>query len=190
MSPGYFEAISARATAGRLFTSQDVAGGAPAVIVNETFVKRYLDTAAPVGRRVDFAWDTHGMQTIVGVLNDVREGALNDDAHPAIYIPLAQRPSSWMYLVVRTAADPATVLPSIRTAVLGIDPQLPLANIRQLRRSSTTAPPRSASRCRCWDIRGNSDAPRRPGSLWCDQLRGAAAHARVRCSDGARRITR
>jgi putative ABC transport system permease protein len=81
---------------------------------------------------VDFKWDTKGLQTIVGVIADMREGPLNAPATPAIYIPVAQRPSDAMFLVVRAAGDPTSIVPSIRSVMRAVDSHLPLANIRTL----------------------------------------------------------
>jgi ABC-type antimicrobial peptide transport system permease subunit len=101
-------------------------------VVNATFAKRLLGNASPIGRRVDFAWDTKGLQTVVGVIADIKEQRLNEAPAPAIYIPLAQRPMSAMYLVVRTAAEPSSIVASIRRAVRAADPNLPLSDVRLL----------------------------------------------------------
>jgi predicted permease len=131
VSVGYFETLGAKTLTGRSFEARD-AGGPASVIVNATFVKKYLGGGPAVGRRVDFSWDTHGLQTIVGVVDDVREGPLDESPHPAIYIPLAQRPSSSMYLVVRTAMEPTSLVPAMRAAVLSADARMPLSDVRLL----------------------------------------------------------
>jgi len=72
------------------------------------------------------------MQEIVGVVGDVREQALQQPARPAIYIPLAQRPAEWAYLLVRTTGDPHDIVPSLRRVVAALDRNLPVAEVRTL----------------------------------------------------------
>ncbi|MDB4909376.1 MAG: hypothetical protein JWO39_199 [Gemmatimonadetes bacterium] len=132
VSAGYLKALGASIRSGRLFDERDAAGAPPSVIVNESFVRRWMPNEDAVGKRVDFKWETQGLQTIVGVIADMREGPLNAPAIPAIYIPVAQRPSSAMFLVVRAAGDPASLVPSIRSVMRAVDSHLPLANIRTL----------------------------------------------------------
>jgi predicted permease len=131
-SPGYFEVLRIPVLAGRVFNERDIAGAPAVVVVNQTFAQRYFPGESPLGKRVDFRWDTHGMQEIVGVVGDVREQALQQPAAPAIYIPLAQRPAEWAYLLVRTTGDPHGIVPSLRRVVAALDRNLPVAEVRTL----------------------------------------------------------
>jgi putative ABC transport system permease protein len=133
VSAGYFEAIGATLAAGRYFEATDVTGAPPVAVVNAAFVKRWLDDRYAVGRRVDFNWDTQGLQTIVGVVADIREGPLDQPAEPAIYVPVSQRPTSSMYLVVRSTGAPGSLVQALRHALLSVDPLLPLSNVRLAR---------------------------------------------------------
>jgi predicted permease len=131
VSDGYFETLGARMKAGRAFTMSDAPGAPASAIVNETFVRRFLSEAPPIGRRVDFNWDTKGLQSVVGVVADIKEDALTDIRPvPAIYVPLAQRPTSSIYLIARTAGAPASMLAAIRRAVFAVDRNVPLSEVR------------------------------------------------------------
>ena len=134
VSPNYFEAIGARMAAGRAFQPTDRAGAEWVVVVNESFVRRYLPDGNPVGRMVDFLWGTpQGVpQRIVGVVADIREQDLNEPSAPAVYIPATQRAIDGGYLMVRTTGDPMRVLPAVRREVLAIDRYLPLRQVRML----------------------------------------------------------
>ena len=72
-------------------------------------------------------------RTVAGVLGDVKDMPWHDRAVPALYFPQAQ---TWypqrMFLVARYDAGLPSVVGSIRRALAGIDPQLPLANVRPL----------------------------------------------------------
>jgi predicted permease len=129
VSPGYFESLGTPVLAGRAFDDRDVAGAAPVVMVNQAFARLYFPNENPLGKRVDFSWDTNGLQSIVGVVADVRELGLDQPAQPTIYIPLAQRPEPRMFLVVRTMGDPLAVVPSLRRAVYAVDRDQPIAEV-------------------------------------------------------------
>jgi putative ABC transport system permease protein len=131
-SPGYFEVLRTPVLAGRAFEERDAAGTPAVVVVNQALARRYFPGESPIGKRIDFRWETTGMQEIVGVVGDVRELGLHQPAEPTIYIPLEQRPDPWAYLVVRTAGDPNNIVPLLRQTVASLDRNLPLAEVRTL----------------------------------------------------------
>ncbi|HVG11147.1 MAG TPA: ABC transporter permease [Thermoanaerobaculia bacterium] len=132
ISPGYFDVLRTPVVAGRAFDDRDAEGATAVVVVNQAFVRRYFPGESPLGKRVDFGWNTTGMQQIVGVVGDVRETALHQPAEPMIYIPLAQRPEAWGFLVLRTSGDPMGVVPALRRTVAALDRNLPLSQVRTL----------------------------------------------------------
>ena len=134
VSPNYFEALGARMVAGRAFQPTDRAGAEWVVVVNESFVRRYLPDGNPVGRMVDFLWGTPEgvLQRIVGVVADIRETNLDQPSAPAIYIPATQRAIDGGYFIVRASGDPMSVLPSVRREILAMDRDLPLRQVRTL----------------------------------------------------------
>ncbi|HEY0782747.1 MAG TPA: FtsX-like permease family protein, partial [Thermoanaerobaculia bacterium] len=132
VTPGYFEALRIKVVDGRAFTDRDRPGAPLVVIVNQAFVRRFFPGERALGKRVDFAWETNGLQEIVGVVADVREQSLSEPAAPAMYVPLAQRPEARMSLVVRAAGEPRPLVPRLREAVYAVDRNLPLADVRTL----------------------------------------------------------
>src|SRR5215212_1734638 len=102
----------------------DVMASEHVAIVNEAFASRFLAGENPIGKRIDFLWNTTGFQTIVGVVANVREGSLNGEIEPSVYVPLAQRAASFMYIVARTAIDETSIVPAMRRAVREIDSQI------------------------------------------------------------------
>jgi predicted permease len=138
-SPGYFDVLRTPVLSGRPFQERDVAGAPPVVVVNQAFAERYFPGESALGKRVDFSWDTTGMQEIVGVVANVREQALHQPAGPTIYIPLAQRPASWSYLIVRAQGDPLRLAPALRRTVASLDRNLPISDVRTLEDVVATA---------------------------------------------------
>jgi putative ABC transport system permease protein len=70
--------------------------------------------------------------TVVGVVRDVHYAGLAAPVEPALYYPFALDPFPGMNLFVRTAGDPAALVPAVRRALLSLDPELPLARPQPL----------------------------------------------------------
>jgi len=132
VSSGYFRALAIPLRAGREFTERDDATAPKAVVVNETFVKRYFGNANPIGRRLQFGASTPPKldREIVGVVADSRDD-VRDPGKETIYSPYPQwdKPTH-MVFYVRTAGDPARNMGALRQAVRNADPNLPAVKIK------------------------------------------------------------
>ena len=89
------------------------------MLVNETFVKRYLKDRPAVGIRVRTAKEPGYPETdyqIVGVVRDVKYSDLREDIPPTSFVPdeQAPEPRPWMAIVVRTSGDAGAVSAAIR----------------------------------------------------------------------------
>jgi predicted permease len=129
----YFAALGIPVRAGRAFTPADRADAPPVAVVNETFARRVLgltDPARAVGRRLTM--DDARWLTVVGVVGDVHYAGLAAPVEPAIFYHFAQDPAPGTNLFVRTEGDPTRLVPSLRRALVEIDPDLPLSQPRAL----------------------------------------------------------
>jgi predicted permease len=92
VSPGWFHTYGTRLISGRDFTTRDVRGSAGVAIVNESFVRRFLDARNAVGRELimDPNEDDREPVEIIGVVSDAAFISVRDEVQPAIYRPLAQ----------------------------------------------------------------------------------------------------
>jgi putative ABC transport system permease protein len=135
-SPGYFRALAIPVRRGRAFDARDGDGAAGVAIVNETFARVYFPGEDPLGRRIDFEGDAGHprWREIVGVVGDVRDRALDREPGPQLYTPYAQRRTSGLFLVVRTAGDARSALPVLRAAVHAADEGLPLFDVTTMER--------------------------------------------------------
>jgi putative ABC transport system permease protein len=139
VSPGDFSAMGFGMVAGREFLESDAAGTAPVALISETVAHRYWPQANPLGKQLTILGHVYSGQSagtaqslkIVGVVKD-RRGYDLWEPRADIYVPFEQHPVSWAYLDVRTAVPPMTVVPSIRDAVLALDKEQPLNDIRLL----------------------------------------------------------
>ena len=132
VTPDFFRAMGVPLLRGRALTPADRDPAAPAVLVNELFVRRHLGGGDPIGRRVKvgIAEDAEPWATVVGVLADHRHYRLPQPMGPAIYYPYATWPGATQTVVLRTRlGDPAAVLPSVREALREIDPQVPIYRV-------------------------------------------------------------
>jgi predicted permease len=132
--PGYFEAMRIKLRAGRFFTTSDVSGSLPAVVVNEALVRRYFASGTAIGRRLKRGSPPRGeWLTIVGVTADVREDGLDRPVRPAIYIPALQEDSRGsVAYVLRVQGDEGPPMAAVQRAVRRVDPEVPLIGLRTL----------------------------------------------------------
>src|SRR5690242_7986052 len=108
----------------------------PAVMVNETFVRRVFGYDEPLGMRLRFPPSENGasggIATIVGVVGDLKVARLDAEPDPEILIPYKFSISRRLDVMVKLKSRPASVLPAVRTTVARIDPTQPPYGITTL----------------------------------------------------------
>lgn len=126
-----FGALGTDVIAGRVFDERDHAEAPFRVVVNRTFVARYLDGAEAVGRPVRFG-DLEA--EIVGVVDDVRHGDPSVPAEPVAYVHQEQNPRIAMAYVVRVRAGTpiAPVMAAMRARVAELDGEQPISDLLPL----------------------------------------------------------
>lgn len=133
VSGDYFKAIGIQQTAGRVFDSRDRADASPVAVISRAFARQYFPGHSPIGARINSGFDyTPQVREIVGVVDDVRQTALDASIVPEIYVPQSQMPYPALALVVRTTGDPMTVLPGIRRELARLEPATALDRVRTL----------------------------------------------------------
>jgi putative ABC transport system permease protein len=140
VTPGYFEALRIRLLAGRFLTEADRAGGAPVMLINETFAKREFPDEDPIGQRIlvqeivpgktelgpEIAWE------IVGVIADEKIGGLADDTSGGMYVSNRQSPVYGVSLLARSTLDPESLIRTVRATVDTVDKNQALSQVRTL----------------------------------------------------------
>lgn len=135
ISEGYFQALGVPLVAGRPFSPNDVSGSTPVVVISETLARRYFPGTDPVGQTITFS--SHGDHLVIGVSGDVRPAELGGEPEPSAYLALRQATDmlDWhagMHVVVRSAGDLPILAAAIRNAVLALDPEMPVFNVRPM----------------------------------------------------------
>lgn len=141
-APGYFEAMGIPLAAGRTFADGDDQEGAPVMIVNEAFVRRYFpDASGPaeaLGRRVRLSGQDKPWTNVVGVVTDVAHTGLTDAVKPRWYLPMEQFhrstnfASRGMTAVLRMEGGGTTataLLPQVRRLLQQRDSRLALSDV-------------------------------------------------------------
>jgi predicted permease len=132
-SPGFFKTLKIPVLLGRDFTIRDVTGAPKVGIVNQKFVKRYLGDANPLGRHIGMGIDP-GTKTdiqIVGVVGDTKYENMRDEMPYELYIPSEQKSfANGGTVYVRAPGDPVRLFDSLRTAVRGVDSDVPMYDMR------------------------------------------------------------
>lgn len=112
----YFRTIGQPARSGRLFEPTDRSGELVAIVTTE-FERQLMDGHA-LGAQLKFR---SKLFRIVGVVDDARQRTYTDQLAPTFYLLAAQAGGGEMF-VVRTAGDPAPLIPGIRAAILSTSP--------------------------------------------------------------------
>lgn len=141
VSPGYFATFGVGLRAGRDFTPADREGGARVAIVNEDFAAKEWPGQSPIGQRVDLWRGTEieaadadaGIVEVVGVVPNLRYANFdNDDDQQGIYVPMAQNPQRFAWIVAKTRTDPTAFTEVLRRTVLELDRDTPLYFVRTM----------------------------------------------------------
>jgi len=132
VTPGFFETMSVPLRSGRLPNAYDTRDSKLVVIINEALARRYFKGEDPLGKRVSVGADRPALREIVGVIGNVRINGLGAEVEPALYVPYNQYTWKTMSLVVRTSIDPAALTSAVRRAVLEVDTEQPVSNIKTM----------------------------------------------------------
>ena len=137
VSRDYLATVGATLHEGRFFSSADQASKLPLAIVNEPFAARHFQSQTPLGRRFKFGntGEKGYWYTIVGVVKPIRESGMLADMKPAVYRlheHCDQIGSLQLGIVVRTAVEPASIVPAVRQAIGSLDKNQPLARIQTM----------------------------------------------------------
>jgi len=131
VAAGYFRTLQIPLLAGREFTEQDAAGSSPVAVINQTMARAFWPHQDPIGKHImpgaprpSAAW-----LTIAGVVGDVKGAALDVASIPQMYRPLSQHPVRTMTLVIRTSADPMSVVSDVRRQLFALDKDRPLYHV-------------------------------------------------------------
>ena len=137
VAPGYFRTMGIPLLRGRDFTVRDGKGAPAVVIINDAMARKYWPGQDPLGRRIVMGGedDPKNRQVceIVGVAKTGKYRTLSEDPLPFMYRSYWQNYDPRVHLVVRTQADPTSVIAGMRQAVQTLDPNLALYDVETMK---------------------------------------------------------
>ena len=141
----FFDVFKVAVVRGRGFNQRDDSGSPGVVVINEAFARQFWPKGEPIGQRLRIgpgmgpAFD-ESPREIIGIVSDARDGGLNNDPQPQMFVPVAQVRDSVMALnnrfmplswVVRTNVAPFSLSSPIQHVFQDLA-DLPVADVRSM----------------------------------------------------------
>ena len=155
VSSAFFTTLHAKLLRGRYFTEADDATKPRAMIINEALARKYFPGEDPIGKKIgDTKLSPDSLSEIVGIVSDVRDGALDAEVWPAVYHPFNQSPDNYFSLVVRTSQAEASILPALVAAVHEVDPGIGTKDEKTMLGKINNSPSAYIHRTAAWLVGG------------------------------------
>jgi predicted permease len=130
VGPDYFRAMGIRLLEGREFGEHDDESGPRVAVINEALARRLWSGQNALGRNLRLA--SGDVLQVVGVAQTGKYVFLTEDPRPYLYLSFAQNYSAPTIFHVRTASNPAGLVPALRQAVRALDPELPVYSVKTM----------------------------------------------------------
>lgn len=136
VGPDFFHTIGAQLALGRDINDNDSAAAPFVVVVNETFVKKYLQDTTPLGHQISLNNNNDKPYTIIGVAADSKYTSVREEARPMAYVPYQQSSRiGAMQVELRVAGAPQSFLPVVRRSMMEFAPDIamlqPMTQVEQ-----------------------------------------------------------
>jgi putative ABC transport system permease protein len=131
----YFQTLGIPLLDGRAFTDRDDASAPPVVIVSDSAARYFWPGQNAIGKHIRLGGCGDGKIwcQVVGIVRDVKQHHLEQVSQPAVYVPFAQDPWTFIAMVVRTKMEPAGATSAVESAIRSVDPDQPVYNVRAMR---------------------------------------------------------
>ena len=131
ISPGYVPVMRIAILQGRTLNEHDDAQGANVMLVNRELARHFWPNQNAIGQKIYIGLRPQPNE-VVGVIGDVKNVGLAVAAMPEIYVPIAQIPSGFLNVSLRTAGDPHQPVSAVRKAISRIDKDQPVTGIQTM----------------------------------------------------------
>ena len=134
VAAGYFGTMGIALLKGRDFSNLDGADAPPVAVINETLARGFFPKGDAIGRHILFGAPSPGNRwmRIIGVISDIRTGALDLLPAPQFYMPQLQTALDQMFVVLRTQGNPSTVGRAALEVARRLDPEQPVFNVNTM----------------------------------------------------------
>lgn len=155
VSPEFFSAIHARLLRGRFLSETDDPSKPHVSVINKTFAEKYFPGEDAIGKKYgDTELSPQSIREIVGVVDDVRDGSLDEALWPAEYVAFKQNTDTAFYAVVRTSGDEKALIPTLVSAVHDVNPALGTQDEMTLSDKINNSPSAYLHRSSAWLVGG------------------------------------
>ena len=155
VSSEYFTTLRARLLRGRYFSDAEDLTKPGVIVINDALARQYFPGENPVGLKLaDTDLSPKSVAEIIGVVQDIREGALDDAFVPTVYYPSNQSPDSFFSIIARTAQNEESVLPALRAAVHDVDRNLGIVFESTMSDNIQSSPAAWTHRASAWLVSG------------------------------------
>jgi len=127
--PDYFRTMGIPVLKGREFTADDTLNAAGAIVINEAMAHKFWPNEEPVGRAILLGGSDGPRLTIVGVVGNVHFQGLDVPVRPQFARPYMQAGWPVMTIVARSAAAPGAYRMTVKKALAGVFPDLPVSDL-------------------------------------------------------------
>ena len=124
VSAEYFATLGAKLSRGRYFRDDEDWNKPRVAIINESMARKVFSGEDPIGKQIAYVSIGDPPIEIVGIIEDIREGPLDQPMAAVIYVPFLQEPQPSFTLVARTAQAEQSSLRLMEAAVRQIDPSI------------------------------------------------------------------
>ncbi len=131
----YFGVLQTPVRRGRTFNQSEETGGAPVVVVNQSFAEKTWPGEDPIGKRLRLVRGSvkQPWLTVVGMVGDIQQNFQNPlERGPLIYLPYSSDPQRTVFVLARTAVSPLTLAEVFRSQVRDLDKNLPVEGVDTL----------------------------------------------------------
>jgi predicted permease len=129
----YFTTMRIPLVAGRAFSNQDKAGGPTVAVINEEIARAWWkNPRSALGQHIKVGgpYIEGPVVEIVGVAANVPQIGLDSPPLPEIYLPAAQRVDAAMVVMIRTKANPESMIATARQTLASIDGNVPIQSLK------------------------------------------------------------
>src|SRR6185369_511683 len=124
----YLKTMGVPLIQGRDFAQQDTKDSQPVVLIDQALAKNHWPNESPIGKRLTLPGEP-APREIVGIVGTVKYLGLDIDSPKQIYLPSSQSVLNLGTVVVRTDADPSSLINAVRDRVQTLDKNLPIYDI-------------------------------------------------------------
>jgi macrolide transport system ATP-binding/permease protein len=118
VSSNYFQTIGAKLVRGRYFSDAEDESKPKVVIINQALANKYFAGEDPIGKQIgDTNLTPKSIQTIIGVVENIKDGTLDSEIWPAEYHPFNQDPNTYFSVIARTSQKPEAALAALGPAI-------------------------------------------------------------------------